>query len=56
MHNDEICSVTMCLLYTLCMCGNKQPHSSSSSWSGCNWEAAAEADGVGAQIDLTTWD
>ena len=39
MHNDEICSVCVCLLYfVLCVCDNKQTHST------------AEEDAVGEQL------
>ena len=50
MHNDEICSVCVGLLYlVLCLHDNKQTHSSSSGWSGHNRGTAAEADAVGEQ-------
>ena len=60
MHNNEICTVCVGLLYfILCVRDNKQTHSSSSSWrgrsrwaaswSGRSWEAASEEDAVREQ-------
>jgi len=34
----------------------KWTQSGNSSWSGCSWGAAAEADAIGAQFGLTTRD
>jgi len=62
MHNDEICSVCVGLLYlVVCVRDNKQMHSSSSSWRGrsqgaASWigrnrGAAAEGDAVGDEVD-----
>jgi len=50
MHNNEICSACVGLLYfVLHERDNKQTHSSSSSLNGCNWGTAAEVDAVGEQ-------
>ena len=39
-----------CILYFVpCVRDNKQTHSRSSSWRGCSWGAAAEAEAVGKQ-------
>jgi len=67
MHNDEICSVYVGLLYfVLHVRDNKQTHSSSSNWRECSWGAAnwsrsnrgtaAEADAIRAQFSLTKED
>ena len=62
MHNDEICSACVGLLYfVLCVHDNKQQQlnrteSGSSKLSRRNQGAAAEADAVGVEFGLTTRD
>jgi len=55
-YSNDVTFELIPTLYCVHVCDIKRMHSRSSSWSGCSWGAAAEADAIGEHFSLTTRD